>query len=901
MGNCISNGGSTPVILEESLVESDDELADSTTQDDPTKASNVQWQSSPQSQHVFFYRGDYASHSPKYRITLSPSNVQEQLSQSQSFTLPKKRKFVFDTAGAFKNSHSCLSFVSNRFSRPNRFDETDSEEKSRCSDFGAKFNKYRTSLCPDAKINNYTSPCSVSTNLSVPVGYNPGLFAGADDIMRSSIICSEDILKGYSMSDPWQANRFLRFKYERIRAQTWDKARTTVASDPGVSLSPGCGNRRIEIHRRRTPIISAVSVSDEEAWGDIRGSSKSPQYKTHCLKPKLITKFLRKVLIECSLFKGIESDDVAGRAIDEVIKDMYTRDLKSGSILVKQGEIGDAFFLVQYGQLEVLVECGDDPEKKPMKKATINAEETVGEAALMYNMKRSATLRAIEPTRVWVMEAKHFHNIRALIKRLTKNKVKDWQKFLSIIPLFSKLRPHELTNVTQACREVIFESGQTIVSRQQNTENDFYVILKGKALLIRDRRDSISICRNVKIGEGDFFMLETAKNETLNSVKALSKVHCLKLIKDDYDILLGPYKRNEDRDTSDCESEYSEEFTSEEELPKNYENRVSYKLDDFQPLAVAGVGNFGHVVLVKAVKGNKKEVFALKLVEKNKVINSGQMEHMKNERRVMFLLDSPFTVKLFATYQDETCVYFLLEKVLGGELWSLLRRETTFNETTSRFYTACIVLALEHIHSFNIVYRDLKPENVLIADNGYAKVTDFGFAKKRNQSTSLCGTPEYLAPELITGGIQSFGVDWWCLGIFLYEMLMGEVPFRDSENRKLYEDIMESTPKLPERVSWESQELIHDFLEKNAFRRLGSGPRGAGEVKERIWFKKSFPEDVEHFCWKSLEMCRLEAPYKPELIDDEDCRHFNVLDQKQETTELSLLFDPSLYEWCREF
>lgn len=900
MGNCISSGSTTAVILQESSVESDDELVDSTTQDVPTKASNVQWQSSPQSQG-FYYHDEDVARSPKRRITLSPSNVQEQLSQSQSFNLPKKRKFVFDTAGSFKNSHSCLSFVSNRFSRASRLDETDSEEKSRCSDFGARINSNRTSQRNESKIKIYTSSSNVSKNLSVPFGYNSWLFAGADDIMRSSIICADDIFKGWSMSDPWQANRFLRFKYERIRAQTWDWARTTFGSDPGLHFSPECGIRRTDLHRRRTPIISAMSVSDDEARGVIRRRRKSPQYKTHCLKPKHITKFLRKVLIECSLFKGIESDDVAVRAIDEVIKDMYTMDLKRGSILVKQGEIGDAFFLVQYGQLEVLIECEDDPEKKPIKKATINAEDTVGEAALMYNMKRSATLRATEPTRVWVMEAKHFHNIRALIKRLTKNKIKDWHKFLSIIPLFSKLRPHELSNVTQACREVIYEPGETIVSRQQNAENDFYLILKGKALLMRDRKDSISICRNVKIGEGDFFMLETSRNETLNSVKAVSKVHCLKLLKDDYDFLLGPHKRNEDRDTSDCESEYSEEFTSEEELPKNYENRVPYKLDDFQPLAVAGVGNFGHVVLVKAVKGCKREVFALKLVEKNKVINTGQTEHIKNERRVMFLLDSPFTVKLFATYQDETCVYFLLEKVLGGELWSLLRRETTFNETTSRFYTACIVLALEHIHSFNIIYRDLKPENVLIAENGYAKVTDFGFAKKRNQSTSLCGTPEYLAPELITGGIQSFGVDWWCLGIFLYEMLVGEVPFRDSENRKLYEDIMESTPKLTERVSWESQELIHDFLEKNAFRRLGSGPRGAGEVKERIWFKKNFPEDVEPFCWNSLEMCKLEAPYKPELKDDEDCRHFNVLDQKQETTELSRVFDPSLYEWCREF
>jgi len=266
------------------------------------------------------------------------------------------------------------------------------------------------------------------------------------------------------------------------------------------------------------------------------------------------------------------------------------------------------------------------------------------------------------------------------------------------------------------------------------------------------------------------------------------------------------------------------------------------------------------------------------------------------------MLDSPFIVKLFATYQDETCVYFLLERVLGGELFTLLRREKSFTESTARFYFSCIVLALEHIHSLDIIYRDLKPENLLISANGFIKVTDFGFAKRRNQSITLCGTPEYLAPELITKGIQNFGVDWWCAGIFLYEMLLGKVPFRDSENLKLYEDILVSDPIFPNWVTVEAQKLVHKLLEKNSFRRLGSGLRGAADIKQQNWFKLKFKEDVESFDWNCLAACKLKAPYEPELVSDEDCRHFQVLSHpKAEPSIPNYNYDQSLYDWCREF
>merc|ERR1719427_2066509 len=303
------------------------------------------------------------------------------------------------------------------------------------------------------------------------------------------------------------------------------------------------------------------------------------------------------------------------------------------------------------------------------------------------------------------MEAHQFYKIRYLIKELTNKVIHEQQKFLSRIPLFSGMRPHELTNLTQACHEIKFKPGESIISADEDSDNDMYIIKKGKAWVVRDRKNSIAICRGQAIGEGDYFMRKLFLQEDLRSLTASSNVQCLRIRKDDFDFLVSPYLTKYNEKHGDSQSESSDtDSGSEEELPKNFENRVLYNLNDFTDIAVAGVGSFGLVKLVKTGEGSEKRVFALKEVEKNKAINTNQIEHMKNERRAMFMMDSPFIVKLFATYKDSNSVYFLLEKVLGGELFHLLRKLKSFNESMSRFYSGCVVLALEHIYSHGIVY-----------------------------------------------------------------------------------------------------------------------------------------------------------------------------------------------------
>ena len=191
-------------------------------------------------------------------------------------------------------------------------------------------------------------------------------------------------------------------------------------------------------------------------------------------------------------------------------------------------------------------------------------------------------------------------------------------------------------------------------------------------------------------------------------------------------------------------------------------------------------------------------VYALKRVCKNRIVESGQQQHILNEKKIMAALDSDFCIKLFATFKDELNVYFLLEPVMGGELFSILRQYQKIGQRQASFYSACVVLALEHLHlKLNVIYRDLKPENLLIAPNGYCKLVDFGFAKKRNNTCTLCGTPQYMAPEVIQNLPQGFAVDWWSFGILIYEMVFGYPPFLGDANRKMYQKILSSPIVFP--------------------------------------------------------------------------------------------------------
>lgn len=296
------------------------------------------------------------------------------------------------------------------------------------------------------------------------------------------------------------------------------------------------------------------------------------------------------------------------------------------------------------------------------------------------------------------------------------------------------------------------------------------------------------------------------------------------------------------------------------------------KLSDFELKGTLGTGTFGRVLLVRSRPTNarRSNFFAMKVLRKTEVIRLRQVEHVKAERYILSRVRHPFIVDLYATFQDNLNIYMLLSFVPGGELFTHLRRTGRFTPDVTRFYLATIVLALRYLHSFNIIYRDLKPENLLLDARGYLRLTDFGFAKIVDDRTwTLCGTPEYLAPEIIQSDGHGKPADWWACGILAYEMMVGYPPFFDENAYGIYEKILRGKVHWPRDMDALSRDLVRGFLHPDRSKRLGNLINGPQDVLHHAWFR-----GVD---WDALERREIRAPIVPHMTAVDDTRYFTRL------------------------
>ena len=292
-------------------------------------------------------------------------------------------------------------------------------------------------------------------------------------------------------------------------------------------------------------------------------------------------------------------------------------------------------------------------------------------------------------------------------------------------------------------------------------------------------------------------------------------------------------------------------------------------VDDFKLIKVIGRGSYGKVCLVQFKKTN--DLYAMKSLKKDVLLDEDQVESTLLEKNILQSLNYPFLVGMVFCFQTEERVYFVLPFVRGGELFQHLREYRYFPEDKVKFYASIIGLALEYLHKNGIVYRDIKPENILLEEDGYLKLIDFGMAKilKDDENTnSFCGTPEYLAPEIITGEGHNKMADWWSYGIIVYEMLFGIPPFFNENVEKMYDLITKGELRFPKKfkVTDEAKDLLVKLLVKNQKERLGING-GFEEIKKHPFFKG--------IDFKALEEKKIEAPFKPVLEDSFDVRNFD--------------------------
>ncbi|CAM9524863.1 unnamed protein product [Discosporangium mesarthrocarpum] len=261
------------------------------------------------------------------------------------------------------------------------------------------------------------------------------------------------------------------------------------------------------------------------------------------------------------------------------------------------------------------------------------------------------------------------------------------------------------------------------------------------------------------------------------------------------------------------------------------------------------------------------------------VLLTSQVEHMINEKDILRRMNHTFIVKLAATFQDERTLYMVLEYIVGGEFFSHLRRATRFENHVGRFFAAHVVLMFEYMHGFDIIYRDLKPENLLLDQQGYLKITDFGFAKVVNFKTyTLCGTPEYIAPEVLLNKGHGKGVDWWTLGILVYEMLVGQPPFVDSDPLKVYQQILTGKVAFPRFMDRSAKSLIKKLLTADLTKRYGCLKAGSQDVKVHKWFIG--------FEFEKLLERAIPPPIVPQVSGATDTSQFDPYPDSLEQAEL---------------
>ena len=603
--------------------------------------------------------------------------------------------------------------------------------------------------------------------------------------------------------------------------------------------------------------------------------------------------FLKKV----KLFQDL-NDKVLGNIADA----LHIKEFKDGDKIIKQDDIGEEFFMINSGDVVVTQKQSNGVVKELVR---CSVGDYFGELALMKDEPRKANVIAVGDVECFALDRKSFTEMLGPLQEMLD--LHKGIRMLRQVKILSELTDKEVKLIATKLTRKIYTNDDFII-HQGEQGNHFFMIERGTVNISIDQNE---VGKLSSTSATPFFgeMAIISDDLRLASVIADGEVECALLDRKDFINLLGPLKDIVKREADKRkEGNLGALGNLTGRIGRALSRGTSSITENMVPYSALaevktlGTGTFGVVKLVQDERDGKP--YALKCLKKKQIIEMSQEVNIFRERDMMIICKHPLILSLVSCYQSKNSLFMLLELVPGGELWVLLHGDDRLPESKiggislddSKFYAANVLAALTCMKKNDIAYRDLKPENLVIDAEGYLRVIDLGFAKiieEDEKSNTLCGTPEYLAPELVLAKGHTQAVDIWALGILIFELLTNETPFVHDDQTVMFEMIATSPAKslknaMPKSIDKASKKLLTKILEPKVALRAGCKKAGYEEIWGDPWFE-GFGQDL-------VERKGLNAPFIPVLKSALDVVNFEVFDPSEEEPTPKYKGDQSIFE-----